>query len=128
MTRLRTAGWLVILLSQVAYASEEIPPRAGLEVLVYGATGKVGTKIVDEALARGHKVTAVSRDPSQIEKQHANLAAAAGDLLDPDSIAKLLTGKDVVITSVRGVIGDEKTDATRCNTSRWSMLLSSCDR
>jgi putative NADH-flavin reductase len=100
--------WLAVLLAQASYASEDIPPREGLEILVYGATGKVGSYVVDEALARGHKVTAVSRDPSQIERQHPNLKAAAGDLLDADSIAQLLSGKDVVITSVRGVIGEKK--------------------
>lgn len=108
MAALRSLYLLASLLIQVSYASEDVPPREGLEILVYGATGKVGTHVVDEALARGHKVTAVSRDPSRIEKQHANLTAAAGDILDPDSIALLLAGKDVVITSVRGVIGDEK--------------------
>ena len=108
MKRLRSTWWLAIVLVQAAHASDEIQPRKGLAILVYGATGEVGTHIVDEALARRHKVTAVSRDPSRIEKQHANLNAAAGDLLDTDSIAKLLLGKDVVITSVRGVIGDEK--------------------
>jgi putative NADH-flavin reductase len=107
-TGLQRLLWLAVLLTQASYASEDVPPREGLEILVYGATGKVGTYIVDEALARGHNVTAVSRDPSQIEKQHPNLAAAAGDLLDPESIAQLLSGKDVVITSVRGVIGNKK--------------------
>ncbi len=50
----------------------------------------------------------MSRDPSRITKQHPNLAAVAGDLLDPASILDLVTGKDVVVTSVRGVIGDDK--------------------
>ncbi len=83
-------------------------PRPGLQMLVYGATGNIGTHIVDEALARGHFVTAVSRDPSRIEKQHPNLTAVAGNLLDPASVRALLAGKDVVVTSVRGVIGDDK--------------------
>ena len=79
-----------------------------LDILVYGATGKVGTHVVDEALQRGHVVTAVSRDPSRIEKQHPNLTAARGDLLDTDSIASLIADKDVVIISVRGILGKEK--------------------
>lgn len=78
-----------------------------LHILVYGATGKVGTHIVDEALNRGHIVTAVSRDPSRIERQHENLTAVEGNLLDPDNVRNLISGKDVVIISVRGVIGDK---------------------
>ena len=66
-----------------------------LDILVYGASGKVGRHVVDEALARGHRVTAVSRDPSRIVQSHARLTALRGDLLDP-----------VVIVSVRGTVGD----------------------
>ena len=108
MRALRRFWWLIVLLVPHLQASADVSPSENLEILVYGATGKVGTYIVDEALERGHYVTAVSRDPSQIEEKHPNLTAVAGDLLDLDSIAKLLVGKDVVITSVRGVIGNEK--------------------
>ena len=80
-----------------------------LEILVYGASGKVGSHVVSEALNRGHRVTAVSRDPSGITLQHAHLTVEKGDLLDDDSIAELVAGKDVVIVSVRGVIGNAGT-------------------
>jgi putative NADH-flavin reductase len=79
-----------------------------LDILVYGATGKVGSLVVEEALERGHRVTAVSRDPSQIEKVHARLTVARGDLLDTDSIRSLAAGQDVVVLSVRGIIGDSR--------------------
>jgi hypothetical protein len=80
-----------------------------LDILIYGATGKIGSLVVAEALERGHSVTAVSRDPSQIEMRHLHLAAVQGDLLDRDSIRQLSAGQDVVIVSVRGIIGDQKT-------------------
>jgi nucleoside-diphosphate-sugar epimerase len=80
-----------------------------LKILVYGATGKIGSHVVDEALNRGHLVTAVSRHPSSITQQHENLSAVAGDLLDSGSIATLVNGQDVVIISVRGIIGKSKT-------------------
>jgi uncharacterized protein len=80
---------------------------SGLKILVYGATGKVGTYIVDEALQRGHFVTAVSRDPASITTHHPQLTAVKGDLLDLDSIRNLTAGQDVVIEAVRGVIGDQ---------------------
>ncbi len=79
----------------------------GLDILVYGASGEIGSLVVLEALDRGHRVTAVSRDPSRIETQHRNLVAARGDLLDVESIANLVRGQDVVISAVRGVIGDK---------------------
>ncbi len=80
----------------------------GLKILVYGATGKIGSHVVDEALNRGHFVTAVSRDPSRITQQNENLSAVAGDLLDSGSIAALVNDQDIVIISVRGIIGKSK--------------------
>jgi len=72
-----------------------------LNILVYGATGKIGSHVVTEALGRGHRIKAVSRDPSRIQLKHANLVVVKGDLLDPE--------QDVVIISVRGIIGKSKT-------------------
>lgn len=77
-----------------------------LDIVVYGATGKVGTHVVQEALDRGHRVTAVSRKPETIEMRHENLAVVRGDLLDKSSVTEIVTGQDVVVISVRGVIGD----------------------
>jgi len=77
-----------------------------LDIVVYGASGEVGSHVVQEALDRGHRVTAVSRNPAQFETQHDNLSVVKGDLLDTDSVTETVTGQDVVILSVRGVIGD----------------------
>lgn len=82
-----------------------------LDILVYGASGKIGSLVVTEALDRGHRVTAVSRDPARIRMRHPNLVVARGDLLDLTSIAGLSRDQDVVISSVRGVIGDKANPA-----------------
>ena len=81
-------------------------PTAPLDVVVYGATGEVGTHVVQEALNRGHRVTAVSRNPEQVELQHEHLTVVKGDLLDKASVDAIVAGQDVVVLSVRGVIGD----------------------
>jgi putative NADH-flavin reductase len=100
----RASAWLVLFLAcGVAHAGER------LDIVVYGATGEVGSHVVREALARGHHVIAVSRNPATVDMQHANLSAVKGDLLDKESIAGIVKGKDVVILSVRGVIGDSGT-------------------
>jgi putative NADH-flavin reductase len=80
-----------------------------LDIVIYGATGEVGAHAVREALDRGHRVTAVSRNPARVEMQHANLSVVKGNLLDKESVAGIVTGKDVIILSVRGVIGDART-------------------
>jgi putative NADH-flavin reductase len=97
----------IVLIATPGNASEEAGADS-LKILVYGASGKVGTHVVDEALNRGHMVTAVSRDPSRITQVHDNLSAVQGDILDTESITGLATGQDVIIISVRGVVGKSK--------------------
>lgn len=92
---------LVLLLSAGTGRADD-----SLDIVIYGATGEVGRHIVQEALDRGHRVTAVSRNPAKVTTQHENLAVAKGDLLDKASVTEIVAGKDVVVLSVRGVIGD----------------------
>lgn len=90
----------LLLVTATAHAEQE------LDIVIYGATGEVGSHAVHEALRRGHRVIAVSRNPAQVEMQHANLSVVEGNLLDKVGVARTVTGKDVVILSVRGVIGN----------------------
>ncbi len=100
MFRAAVVSLLLSLTSVVAFADD------ALDIVVYGATGEVGSPIVQEALDRGHRVTAVSRNPQELTLQHDNLDVVKGDLLDKASVTEIVKGKDVVILSVRGVIGD----------------------
>ena len=97
---------LVLLVAPGLGAAETT--STSFKILIYGATGKVGSQAVNEALNRGHFVTAVSRDPSRITRVHDRLSAVQGDVLDPESVAGLVAGQDVVIISVRGVLGKSK--------------------
>lgn len=95
-------SWLTLLAA--AFGASAQP----LDILVYGATGKIGSLATAEALDRGHHVTAVSRDPAQIDMRHENLSVVHGDLLDRASVRMLAAGHDVIIVSVRGIIGNSK--------------------
>jgi putative NADH-flavin reductase len=97
---------LVILLALIACAVGDADAVEPLDIVIYGATGNLGSHAVTEALERGHRVFAVSRRPEESDLEHPGLTAVKGDLLDSDSIAETVAGKDVVIVSVRGVIGD----------------------
>lgn len=103
MRRMLLACLATLLAAGTAHAGE------ALDIVIFGATGEIGSNALREALDRGHRVTAVSRDPAQVEMQHSSLFVVKGDLLDRDSVAGIVTGKDVVIVSVRGVIGDAGT-------------------
>lgn len=103
-----TFGLLALCVYMLCAGGHAIADKSGpggLKLLVYGASGKVGTHVVEEALERGHYVTAVSRDPSRITRTAPHLSVVKGNILDPVSVAKLVAGQDVVIISVRGVIG-----------------------
>ncbi|MET9292926.1 NAD(P)H-binding protein [Streptomyces sp. NPDC003077] len=72
------------------------------KIAVYGANGTIGSRIVNEALRRGHQVTAVVRDPAKITATDPNLTVATGDVLDPASVAAVADGQDVVVSAVGG--------------------------
>ena len=115
--RILFTGLAVLLATGIGRAEQ------ALDIVIYGATGKVGSHIVREALQRGHRVTAVSRNPSQIEMQHSNLTTVKGDLLDKASVVATVTGKDIVILSVRGVIGDAATPESALQFIAAEMLV-----
>ncbi|WP_030250059.1 NAD(P)-dependent oxidoreductase [Streptomyces violens] len=72
------------------------------KIALFGANGTIGSRVLDEALARGHQVTAVVRDPAKITKTHPQLTVATGDVLDPAAVAAAAEGQDVLISAVGG--------------------------
>ena len=70
-----------------------------MRVVLYGATGMIGSRILKELLSRGHTVTAVVRDPSKLAAQPPSLIVEKGDLLDTDHVAKVAKGADVVVSA-----------------------------
>ncbi|MBC8170921.1 MAG: NAD(P)-dependent oxidoreductase [Anaerolineae bacterium] len=73
---------------------------AKMKIAVFGAGGMIGQRIVNEALARGHEVTAVVRDPAKFTPVSADVKVVKGDVLDSDSVAAAVAGQDVVVSSV----------------------------
>lgn len=63
-----------------------------MKIALVGATGMVGQRILQEALQRGHQVTAVVRDPSRISERRENMHVVTGDIFDAESIAEAVTG------------------------------------
>jgi uncharacterized protein len=68
-------------------------------IVLIGATGMIGQRILHEALSRGHKVTAVVRDTSRTGEQRANLDYRTGDIFQPDTIAGATVDHDVVVSA-----------------------------
>ncbi len=71
-------------------------------IVVFGAAGKAGSRIVGEAAARGHDVVAVARDPKSLGDLPPGADAAAGDSTSTDAIRRLAPGADAVVVAVNG--------------------------
>ena len=71
-------------------------------LVIYGASGNIGSKIVAEALQRGHKVVGVSRKPESLTIKNANFSAVKGDVTDLNSMLNVIAGADAVIMAIRG--------------------------
>ena len=69
-----------------------------MKIVVIGATGFVGSAILQEALNRGHEVTAIVRDPGKL-KPHPKLHPQKGDVYQEDEVTCLVAGHDAVISA-----------------------------
>ncbi len=68
-------------------------------VVLIGASGFVGTAILNELLNRGHKVTAIVRDAKKITVSNPNLTIVEADVTDTDALKEAGKGKDAVISA-----------------------------
>ncbi|MFI7383216.1 NAD(P)-dependent oxidoreductase [Streptomyces sp. NPDC049813] len=71
-----------------------------MKLTVFGATGGIGQEIVRQALAAGHQVTAVVRDPARFTVTGAGLEVFRGDLMDPGSLRPAVAGRDAVLSGL----------------------------
>jgi hypothetical protein len=69
-----------------------------MRIAIIGASGQIGTFIRDEALARGHQVTAIVRHPDRIAVQNLHLTVVKADILK-DKVEELVKGHDAVISA-----------------------------
>ena len=69
-------------------------------IALLGGTGNIGSRILDEALARQHKVTAITRDPRKLSARD-GMTVRAGSTTDAPTLTELLKGHDAVVVSVK---------------------------
>jgi len=70
-------------------------------IVIFGAGGRAGRHAVTEAVARGHQVTAVVRDPAKYPDLAAEaVVVVAGDVTRAEDVAKAAVGQDAAISAV----------------------------
>lgn len=68
------------------------------KIAIIGATGRAGSQLLEEALRRGHSVTAIARDTSKLGER-AGVVRKNVDVLDAQALQAAVAGHDVVISA-----------------------------
>lgn len=71
-----------------------------MNIIVFGASGLLGTRLVTEALGRGHEVTAVARDRARLSDQGGRVATVSADATDAAAVAAVAAGHDAALSAV----------------------------
>ena len=88
---------------QVKLGSEDIAQHArpvdkDKTIALIGGTGMAGRYILQRVLAEGYPVKVLARSPAKLETLASRIEIVQGDARDPEAIARLVSGSDVVIT------------------------------
>ena len=84
-------------------------------IALFGATGRTGRHVLDQALTAGYQVRALARRPEVLEPR-AGLTVIGGDVTDPVAVGSVIEGSDAVVSvfgQVKGSPPTVQTDGTR---------------
>ena len=86
-----------------------------MKIIVFGATGSVGEKIVNQALEKGYSVTAFVRNPEKLtSNSHPNSNIFQGDVLKLADVKEAVKNQDVVLCALGdGKIGKIRAEGTK---------------
>lgn len=76
-----------------------------MNLALLGGTGRTGRQLIDQALARGHQLRVLARDPAKVHRPHPDLTVVQGDARDPQALARLVGGTDAVLSALGPVPG-----------------------
>lgn len=69
-----------------------------MKIALIGSTGFIGTCVASELLSRGHRVTALARNPDKVEPK-IGLSVVLVDVYDHQAVADAVTGHDAVVSA-----------------------------
>lgn len=71
-----------------------------MKVVVFGASGRTGRHVVEQALAAGHEVVAFVRDPAKLGVSHERLEVVRGDVTDAAAVEEAVAGRNAVLSAL----------------------------
>ena len=71
-----------------------------MKIVVIGATGGVGRQVVEQAMARGHHVTAFARHEYALVATGRSVRSIRGDAKNSDDVMLALTGQEAVLCTL----------------------------
>lgn len=77
-----------------------------MKILVLGASGRVGSHLVELALKDQHEVTILVRDPNKIQQHHQQLRVIQGNVLNRQDVEQAMVNVDVVVSALNTDGGD----------------------
>jgi putative NADH-flavin reductase len=74
-----------------------------MRIAIFGASGRTGRQLVEQAVAKGHQVTAIVRYPDGPPSDlHGTVRLVKADVMDADAIAPALADADSVVSALSG--------------------------
>jgi len=71
-----------------------------MQLVIFGASGTLGTRLISEALIRGHEITAIARNVAPLQERNRPIRCVAGDATDPSSVAAVAADADAALSAV----------------------------
>lgn len=71
-----------------------------MKLTIFGATGGTGAQVMQQALAAGHTVTILARDPAKVTTQNPRLTVVAGNVLNQSDVEKALDQAAAVVCTL----------------------------
>ncbi|MDQ3386877.1 MAG: NAD(P)H-binding protein, partial [Actinomycetota bacterium] len=84
-----------------------------MKIAIFGATGRTGRPMVEQALREGHEVTVSVRDPSKVSVRHDLLRVLKGDVLDAKAVDEAVAGQNAVLSALGHTKSSPKDVQTR---------------
>jgi putative NADH-flavin reductase len=71
-----------------------------MKVTIFGASGRTGQHLVEQALERGHQVSAFARSPQKLARFDGQIDVVEGDVGDGKAVSRAVSGADAVVSAL----------------------------